>query len=64
MLVIILVLRERRGSLVGRCVLEATQQSKKGDGSVFQDVPGWVEVQELVEAAEDGGWWKDLVDSV
>ena len=35
-----------------------------GDGSVFQDVPGWVEVQELVEAAEDGGWWKELMDSV
>ena len=49
---------------MGRCVLEAAQQSKKGDGSVFQDVPGWVEVQELVEAAEDGGWWKELMDSV
>ena len=58
------VLRERRDSLVGRCVMEAAQQSKKGDGSVFQDVPGWVEVQELVEAAEDGGWWKELMDSV
>ena len=58
------VLRERRDSLVGRCAMEAAQQSKKGDGSVFQDVPGWVEVQELVEAAEDGGWWKELMDSV
>ena len=45
-------------------MLEAAQQSKKGDGSVFQDVLGWVEVQELVEAAEDGGWWKELMDGV
>lgn len=44
--------------------LEAAQQSRSGDGSVSQDVPGWVGVQDLVEAAEDGSWWSELVDRV